>query len=65
MKIVAHTPRGVFESKDKECTEEDYLILCDLLSKFERMSYFCMDTDNGNIYLPKEMIQSSVFVVEK
>jgi hypothetical protein len=65
MKIVAHTPCGVFESKDKEYTEEDYLNLCDFLSKFEYMSYFSLDTDNGSIYLPKEMIQRSVFVIEK
>jgi len=28
------------------------------------MSYFSLDTDTGSIYLPKEMIQRSVFVIE-
>lgn len=65
MKIVAHTPLGVFESTDKEYNEEDYSNHCDILSKVERMSYFSLDTDNGSIYLPKEMIQRSVFVIEK
>jgi hypothetical protein len=65
MKIVAHTPRGVFESTDKEYNQEDYLNLCNLLSQVALMSYFSLDTDNGSIYLPKEMIQRSVFVIEK
>jgi len=65
MKIVAHTPLGVFESTNKEYNEKDYLNLCDLLSQVALMSYFSLDTDNGSIYLPKEMIQRSVFVVEK
>jgi len=65
MKIVAHTPRGVFKSTDKEYNQEDYLNLCNLLSQVALMSYFSLDTDNGSIYLPKEMIQRSVFVVEK
>ena len=65
MKIVAHTSFGVFESTDKEYNQEDYLNLCNLLSQVERMSYFSLDTDNGSIYLPKEMIQRSVFVIEK
>jgi hypothetical protein len=65
MKIVAHTPLGVFESTDKEGTEEDYSNLCDLLSQVALMSYFSLDTDTGSIYLPKEMIQRSVFVIEK
>jgi len=65
MKIVAHTPRGVFKSTDKEYNQEDYLNLCNLLSQVTHMSYFSLDTDTGSIYLPKEMIQRSVFVVEK
>jgi hypothetical protein len=65
MKIVAHTPLGVFESTDKEYNQEDYLNLCNLLSQVALMSYFSLDTDNGSIYLPKEMIQRSVFVIEK
>lgn len=65
MKIVAHTPLGVFESRNKEYTEEDYLNLCDLLSQVTNMTYFSLDTDTGSIYLPKEIIQRSVFVIEK
>ena len=65
MKIVAHTPRGVFESTDKEYNQEDYLNLCNLLSQVTHRSYFSLDTDTGSIYLPKEMIQRSVFVIEK
>jgi hypothetical protein len=64
MKIVAHTPRGVFKSTDKEYNQEDYLNLCNLLSQVTHMSYFSLDTDTGSIYLPKEMIQRSVFVIE-
>lgn len=65
MKIVAHTPRGVFRSVDKEYTEEDYSALCELLSNVTNMSYFSITTDYGDIYFPKEMIQRSVFVIEK
>ena len=65
MKIVAHTPFGVFESTDKEYNEKDYSDICDFLSQVALMSYFSLDTDNGSIYLPKEMIQRSVFVIEK
>jgi hypothetical protein len=65
MKIVAHTPLGVFESIDKEYNEKDYSDICDLLSQAALMSYFSLDTNTGSIYLPKEMIQRSVFVVEK
>ena len=64
MKIVAHTPLGVFESTDKEYNEKDYSDICDLLSQVALMSYFSLDTDTGSIYLPKEMIQRSVFVIE-
>ncbi len=65
MKIVAHTPRGVFESRETEYTEENYQRLCELLSQVTNMSYFSLTTDTGEIYLPKEMIQRSVFVIEK
>jgi hypothetical protein len=65
MKIIAYTPQGTFESVDKEFNDEDYLYTCELLSRIWNMSYFTFETDTGDVYFPKEMLQQSVFVIEK
>jgi hypothetical protein len=65
MKIIAYTPQGTFESVDKEFNDEDYLDTRNLLSRIGDMSYFTFKTDTGDAYFPKEMLQQSVFVIEK
>jgi hypothetical protein len=70
MKIIAHTPQGTFESidfesVDKEGDEQDYLDACNLLSKIGDVTYFTFETDKGSVYFPKQLIQQSVFVIEK
>jgi hypothetical protein len=63
MKIIAYTPQGTFESK--EFNDEVYLDTCNLLSRIVDMSYFSVETDKGKVYFAEQIIQQSVFVIEK
>ncbi len=65
MKIVAHTPYGVFKGKEIEYTEEQYKATGSFLEKLHQLEYFSFETPNGEIYMTKEMIGQSLFVLEK
>ena len=65
MKIVAHTPHGVFNGNEIEYNEEQYKLTGSLLEKLHQLEYFSFETPNGEIYMNKEMIDKSVFVLEK
>ncbi len=65
MKIVAHTPHGVFNGKEIEYTEEQYKAIGSFLERLPQMKYFSLETPNGEIYMTKEMIDQSLFVLEK
>jgi len=65
MKIVAHTPHGVFKGKEIEYTEEQYKVTSSFLGQLHQLEYFSFETLNGEIYMTKEMIDQSLFVLEK
>ncbi len=65
MKIVAHTPHGVFNGKEIEYTEEQYKEISSFLEKLPNLKYFSFETPNGEIYIPDGLINQSVFVLEK
>ena len=65
MRIVALTPRGEFHSKFTEDTEENYKRFDNFLSKLNELEYMSFETDGGAIYMTKEMIQRSIFVIKE
>ena len=65
MKIIAHTPQGVFTGKEIQYTEEHYKDVCCLLKKLPDLKYFCFETPNGEVYVTEQMISQSVFEVVK
>jgi hypothetical protein len=65
MKIIAHTKYGVFEGVEKEYSEEKYYEIGKFLEKLCDLKYFSFQTDKGEIYLTKEMIDDSLFILEK
>lgn len=65
MRIVAHTKYGVFEGVEKEYNEKQYVQIGKLLEQLCDLKYFCFQTDKGEIYLTKEMIADTLFILEK
>jgi hypothetical protein len=60
--IVAYTPHGKFTSGS--FPEDDLAPTRELLEQVSDLKYFVMYTDQGGIYLPKPVIQQSVFAIE-
>jgi len=66
MRIVAHTPHGTFKGKDIEyCDEKLSTLHTDIFERLHQLSYITFETPDSQIYMTKEMIAQSVFVVEK
>ena len=65
MKIVAHTKYGVFEGVENEYDEEQYAEIGKFLNQLCDMKYLSLETDKGEIYITKEMIADTLFVLEK
>ena len=65
MKIIAHTKYGVFEGIEFEYTQEKYYATGKMLEKLCDLKYFSFQTDKGEIYLTKEMIADTLFILEK
>ena len=65
MRIVAHTKYGVFEGVKKEYSEEKYYEIGKFLEQLCDLKYFSFQTDKGEIYLTKEMIDDTLFILEK
>lgn len=65
MKIIAHTRYGVFEGKSVEYDETEYKRIGKLLEYLPKVEYFSFETDMGEIYMTKEMIANSLFILEK
>lgn len=66
MKIIAHTKYGIFESCDQEYNEEEYEKLKEFMSEIASGgSYISLQTDNGFVYLGKELIQDSLFIIQE
>ena len=65
MKIIAHTHYGVFEGKSVKYSETEYKRIGKLLEYLPKVEYFSFETDNGEVYMTKEMIANSLFILEK
>ena len=65
MKIIAHTKYGVFEGVEKEYNEKQYVQIGKLLEQLCDLKYFSFQTNKGEIYLTKEMIDDTLFILEK
>ena len=65
MRIIAHTKYGVFTGVEEEYSEEDYKETCEFLDQLCKMNYLALDTENGKVYMTKEMIADSLFILEK
>ena len=65
MKIVAHTPRGVFESIDEPIPALDRAaVKVHFEKKIASSSSVTMNTKDGFIVLPGEIVGRSVFTVD-
>ena len=65
MRVVAHTKYGVFYGIETDYNESDYLQIEDLLKQLGSFGFFSFETDDGEIYLTKGMIDDSLFILEK
>jgi virulence-associated protein VapD len=65
MRIVAHTKYGVFEGVENEYDEEKYADIGKFLENIHKLEYFSFTTDKGEIYITKEMIADTLFILEK
>jgi hypothetical protein len=65
MRIVVHTKYGVFEGIEREYDEEKYYENKKFLNQLCDLKYFSFPTDKGEIYLTKEMIADSLFILKK
>jgi malate synthase len=64
LKVIAYTPVGTFESSIKPGTPEEVKTLHECFEKTEQFSYLSLENGEKKIYLPKEVIKQTVFVVE-
>lgn len=65
MKIIAHTKYGIFEGADNEYDEEQYVNIGKFLENIHKLEYFSFNTDKGEIYMTKEIIADTLFILEK
>jgi virulence-associated protein VapD len=65
MRIIAHTKYGVFEGIESEYDETKYKDIQMFLEKIADFKYFSFETDKGEVYMMKEMIEDTLFILEK
>ena len=65
MRIIAHTKYGVFTGIEAEYSDENYKKISEVLDRLCEMNYFTFGTENGKVYMTKEMIADSLFILEK
>jgi hypothetical protein len=65
VKLVVHTKYGVFESIEQDYDDEYYEQVKELLAKLPEFKYFTFETNDGNLYLTKDMIGDSLFQIIK
>lgn len=64
MKVVFHTVRGTFVSKDFELTAEDKNEMMDMLkSSVYQSNFLSIESNKGPMILSKDVLQSSVIEV--
>jgi hypothetical protein len=65
MKIIAHTKYGVFEGIERKYDETEYKEIGNFLEKIADLKYFSFKTDKGEVYMTKQMINDTLFILEK
>lgn len=63
VRVIAHTPVGVFYSTISETTADDIGTLDDLI-KTSNLKYLAFDTEKGKIILKQRTVENSVFLIE-
>lgn len=62
--IIIKTKYGEFKSKDIEIQDEDYENVLELSKNFYIVGYE-METENGFIVIPPDVIKDSILLIEK
>ena len=66
MKIIAHTPYGVFEGIEEDYDEQKFETHAEGLEReLPKTPIFVFNTVQGEIYMTSEMINKSLFILEK
>lgn len=65
MRIIAHTKYGVFTGVEEEFSPESYVEVADFLGRLCELTYFAFRTATGKVYMTKEMVADSLFILEK
>jgi hypothetical protein len=65
MNILAHTKYGVFRTSQVEYDEERYMRISEFLEGLSELEYLQLQTDDGDVYLSKELIADSLFILQK
>ena len=65
MRIVVHTKHGVVYGIEKDYNESSYRETGKFLERLGSVEYFSFETDEGEIYFTKAMIDDSLFILEK
>jgi hypothetical protein len=65
MRIIAYTKYGIFEGKNADYNEAEYKRIGQLLEYLPKLEYFSFETDRGEIYMTREMIANTLFVLER
>jgi len=65
MRIIAHTKYGVFNGFEQEYSEEKYKAIGKFLETLMNLSYFSFVIETGEVYMTKEMVADSLFILEK
>ena len=65
MRIVAHTKYGVFHGVEQDYDEKKYEDIGKFLEQIYKLEYFSFHTDKGEIYITKEMIADTLFILER
>jgi len=60
MKLIIHTKYGKFEGKDHPFDQTKYDEISQFLTDIHRMQYACFDTENGEIFMTKPMIDDCI-----
>jgi hypothetical protein len=65
MQIIAHTPQGIFKGLQQPYDEKQYRRLGEVLNMIDAIKFYCLETDHGEFYMNKSMIDQSIFVLVK
>jgi hypothetical protein len=65
MQIIAHTPLGIFKGTEEPYDERHYRHCQKLLEMIDTAKLYCLETDQGELYMNKSMIDQSVFSLVK